>query len=265
VREVKSSAFRTVFLAVVVLCLVLSLPAGAMAGPKIYWHFTIKAFVDMPDTNAFEWAWVTMVEYDKPKAFPAEAEVAEEYGGKLEGTILAFVRGTAWRGAHRYQRDATCNGRPSKSETFWGASESDSVYAMGQLLESHPVYSFRFGFTNRRILLQDGTWIDPRNQANVFTGAINVEGGVHEETRGDFYLQVVNYRDNLEHHRRCGKAWVEQYLTGFRGFHIVEERPAIGEYIFGQTLEGPSSKTHFVYRVDRSTSPEHPLWKQKTM
>ena len=261
----KSPAFRTVFLVVAVLCLVLSLPADAPAAPKIYWHFTIKAFVDLPDTNGFEWAWVTMVEYDKPKAFPAEAEVAEEYGGKLEGTIFAFVRGTAWRGAHRYLRDATCKGQPSKSETFWGASESDSVYAMGQLLESHPVYSFRFGFTNRRILLPDGTWIEPRSQATVFTGAINVEGGVHEETRGDFYLQVVNYRDNLEHHRRCGKAWVEQYLTAFRGFHLVEERPAIGEYIFGQTLEGPTSKTHFVYRVDRSTSPEHPLWKQKTM
>ena len=28
---------------------------------------------------------MTMVEFDKPEAFPAEAAVAQEYGGKLEG------------------------------------------------------------------------------------------------------------------------------------------------------------------------------------
>ncbi|MDD3134809.1 MAG: hypothetical protein PHQ51_09440, partial [Synergistales bacterium] len=163
-------------------------PVAASAGPKIYLHFTIKAFVDLPDTNGVEWAWVTMVELDKPKAYPAEAEVAQEHGGKLEGTVFAFVQGAAWRSAHRYERDVTCKGLPSKSETFWEESESDSVYAMGQLIETHPVYSFRFGFTNRRILLPDGTWIEPGSQTNVYVGAINVEGEVHEETRGDFYL-----------------------------------------------------------------------------
>lgn len=261
----EKTAFRAVSLVAFFLCLVVLSPVAASAGPKIYLHFTIKAFVDLPDTNGVEWAWVTMVELDKPKAYPAEAEVAQEHGGKLEGTVFAFVQGAAWRSAHRYERDVTCKGLPSKSETFWEESESDSVYAMGQLIETHPVYSFRFGFTNRRILLPDGTWIEPGSQTNVFVGAINVEGEVHEETRGDFYLQVVNYRDNLEHRRRCGKAWVEQYLTAFRSFHIVMERPAVGGYLFGQTLDGPTSRKHFVYRIDRSTSPEHPFWKQQTM
>ena len=180
-----------------------------------------------------------MVEFDKPEAFPAEAAVAQEYGGKLEGTVFAFVQGAAWRSAHRYQRDVTCNGRPSRSETFWEESESESVYAMGQLIETHPVYSFRFGFTNRRIILPDGTWIEPGSQTNVFVGAINIEGGVHEETKGNFYVQVVNYRDNLKHYRRCGKAWAEQCLTGFRSFHIVDEGPAVGEYVFGRPLMAP--------------------------
>ncbi|NCC59131.1 MAG: hypothetical protein EOM17_16190, partial [Synergistales bacterium] len=58
-------------------------PASPAAGAKIYWHFTIKAFVDLPDTNGVEWAWITMVEYDASKAYPAEAEVAAEYGGEL--------------------------------------------------------------------------------------------------------------------------------------------------------------------------------------
>ncbi len=153
---------------------------------KTYWHFTIKAFVDLPDTNGVEWAWITMVEYDAAKAYPAEAGVAAEYGGELKGTVFAFVRGAAWRSAHRYFRDATCSGRPSKSETFWESSESDSVFAMGQLISSRPFRglpgtvppepdSFRFGFEEknpppRRNLVRAG------KQANIFTGAINVEG-----------------------------------------------------------------------------------------
>ncbi len=181
---------------------------------------------------------MTMVE-STSQGFPCRGRSRPGIRGKLEGTVFAFVRGAAWRSAHRYERDVTCKGLPSKSETFWEESESESVYAMGQLIETHPIYSFRFGFTNRRILLPDGTWIEPGSQTNVFVGAINIEGGVHEETKGNFYVQVVNYRDNLEHHRRCGKAWVEQYLTAFRSFHIVMDRPAVGEYIFHQTWMAP--------------------------
>ena len=261
----------------IIAVLVFCSPVPSAAGSKIYWHFTIKAFVDPPDPDAAEWAWITMVEYDASKAYPAEAETAAEFGGELKGTVLAFVRGTAWRSAHRFEKDITCSGRPSKSETFWETSESDSVFAMGQLISSRPYTfkglpgtvppepdSFRFGFTTRRILRPDGTWFDPKGQVNIFTGAINIEGRPHEETRGDFYLQVVNYRDNLEHHRRCGKAWAEQYLTAFRTFHIVDVIPAPGDYQFRQSLLS-SRKKYFVHRVDRSTSPEHPFWKQQTM
>jgi len=251
-------------------------PASPAAGAKIYWHFTIKAFVDLPDTNGVEWAWITMVEYDASKAYPAEAEVAAEYGGELKGTVLAFVRGAAWRSAHRYFRDATCSGRPSKSETFWESSESDSVFAMGQLISSRPFRglpgtvppepdSFRFGFEKRRVLRPDGTWFEPESQANVFTGAINVEGRPHEETRGNFYFQVVNYPDNLEHHRRCGKAWAEQYVSVFRTFHIVDSIPAFGGYVFGQKSLHPGSRIRFVYHAERTVSPVHPNWRLEIM
>ena len=262
--------------AVIIALLVLFGAGSSWAASKTYWHFTVKAFVDLPDTNGVEWAWITMVEYDAAKAYPAEAGVAAEYGGELKGTVFAFVRGAAWRSAHRYFRDATCNGRPSKSETFWESSESDSVFAMGQLISSRPFRglpgtvppepdSFRFGFTKRRILRPDGTWFEPESQANVFTGAINVEGRPREETRGDFYFQVVNYPDNLEHHRRCGKAWAEQYVSVFRSFHIVDSIPAFGGYVFGQKSLHPGSRKRFVYHVERSASPDHPRWKQRTM
>lgn len=262
--------------AVIIALLVLFGAGSSWAASKTYWHFTVKAFVDLPDTNGVEWAWITMVEYDAPRAYPAEAEVAAEYGGELKGTVFAFVRGVAWRSAHRYFRDASCSGRPSKSETFWEMSESDSVFAMGQLISSQPFRglpgtvppepdSFRFGFTKRRILRPDGTWFEPESRVNIFTGAINAEGSPREETMGDFYLQVVNYPDNLEHHRRCGKAWAEQYLTAFRTFHIVDSIPAFGGYVFGQKSLHPGSRKRFVYHVERSASPDHPRWKQRTM
>jgi hypothetical protein len=275
-EEQKMKKKRYGWMAMVIAVLFFFSPGSSAAALKVYWHFTVKAFVDLPDTNGVEWAWVTMVEYDAPRAYPAEAGVAAEYGGELKGTVFAFVRGAAWRSSHRYFRDASCSGRPSKSETFWESSDSDSVFAMGQLISSQPFRglpgtvppepdSFRFGFTKRRILRPDGTWFEPESRVNIFTGAINVEGSPREETRGDFTLQVVNYSDNLEHHRRCGKAWAEQYLTAFRTFHIVDSIPAFGDYVFGQKSLHTGSRKRFVYHVERSSSPKHPRWKQQTM
>ena len=73
-----------------------------LAGPKVYWHFTVKAFVHRPDLIAGEWSWATMVEMDKAKAFPDEAETAWGAGGTLQGTVFAFVRDAAGRSADRY-------------------------------------------------------------------------------------------------------------------------------------------------------------------
>lgn len=43
------------------------------AADKNYLHFTFKAFLDEHDRNAVEWAWVTLVEIPREKAFPNEA------------------------------------------------------------------------------------------------------------------------------------------------------------------------------------------------
>ena len=266
-------AWRAALLA---LCLLVSVPLSGTAAQRIYWHFTVKAFVHLPDTRAVEWAWVTMVEFDRARAFPSEARTAEQFGGELRGTVLAFVRGAAWRSSHSYQLDTVCHGKPAKKDIFWEESESDVVYAMGSLFSSVPFRSlpgteppppdrFRFLFTNREVLREDGAWIDPKRETSVFTGAINISGQVREDTKGDFYVQGVNFRDNLEHHRRCGDAWVEQYLTGFRACTIIEEIPPVGGMIFGQSLNSPSSKFSFVWQIHRSRSRDHPLWKQQRM
>lgn len=250
---------------------------AGLGGPKIYWHFTFKAFVHMPDTSAVEWAWVTMVEYDKPKAFPDEAETIRRAGGVLRGTDFAFVRGAAWRSSFRYELDDRCHDRPAKKTISWEESESDSVFCAGGFFEPQPYRDetgrvtlgremFRLGFTTRKILHEDGTWEDLKSQAQVFVGAINVEGRPAEKTKGSFHLQEVNYRDNLKHCKTCDKAWVEAYLTGFGHFAhdpLEDIIPEVGQSNWGAVNYGPGDKNQILYDVYRSTSREHPHWKQR--
>lgn len=252
-------------------------PACAGNTSKVYWHFIFKAFVHMPDRNAVEWAWVTMVEMPKEKAFPAEAQTARQYGGTLRGTVLAFVRGAAWRSSHRYELDDRCHDRPAKKIISWEESDSDSVFCAGQLYEPQPYRDgtgrvmlgremFSLGFTNRRVLHEDGRWEDLKAQAQVFVGAINVEGGSGERTKGRFHLQEVNYRDNLRHYKSCGKSWVEQYLTGFRHFAVQNLRDIvvdIGQSNWGAVNYGFQRRNQILYNYLRSTDREHPHWKQR--
>jgi hypothetical protein len=271
---------RRGILILIAFSLVLGFPAAAgTVGPKIYWHFTFKAFVDVPSTTAVEWVWVTMLEYDKAQANPMADETIREFGGTLRGTVFAFIRGAAWRSAHRYEVDDICRGRKDKRYISWDASESDSVFCGGQFFDARPytdrtgaiLYSpkqFRLVFTTRSILHEDGTWEDLKNQARVFVGAINVEGRPRENTKGSFHLQVVNYLDCLKHYRTCSNAWVEQYDTAFRHFShdgLEDDVPEVGQYGFGQVPFGFKDKNNIVWEVHRSTSREHPHWKQQTM
>jgi hypothetical protein len=249
--------------------------AVGTGGPKIYWHFTFKAFVHLPDQSAVEWAWVTMVEHDTPKAFPAEAETARQQGGTLQGTVFAFVRGAAWRSAHRYQLDDRCHDRPATKTISWEESESDSVFCGGQFFEPRPYrdetgrvtlgpQKFRLVFTARKILHEDGRWEDLKRQAQLFVGAISVAGRPAEETKGRFHLQEVNYRDNLKHYKVCDKAWVEAYLTAFRHYNnqpLEDIIPDVGQSNWGADNYGPDHKNQILYNVSRSTSREHPHWK----
>jgi hypothetical protein len=265
--------------AAAVLCLAILMVSVAAGGPKIYWHFTFKAFVHMPDQSAVEWAWVTMVEYDKARAFASDAATAREYGGELKGTVFACVQGAAWRSAHRYNTDGICHGQPATKTINWAESDSDSVYCGGQFFAPRPAIDaagrltplpdqFRLVFTTRRILHEDGRWEDLKSRAQVFVGAINVEGRTAEETKGRFHLQAVNYRDNLVHHKICDKAWAEQYLTAFRHFSnqaLEDDIPAVGGNAWGQISFGHEDKNYFVWEVHRLTTRDHPHWKQKVM
>jgi hypothetical protein len=265
----------------ILLCLVLMIiaPTTVLGGPNVYWHFTFKAFVDLPDTNPQEWAWVTMVEIDRANVFQDQAREARQAGGRFEGAFFAQVRAAAWRSSHRYLRDTRCHDRPAKKEVFWAESESISAYCHGMLYSSQPFRGrpgepparldrFRFGFTNRKVLHENGRHEDLSSQAHVFVGPIRVEGEAREETKGGFSLQVVNYQDNLEHHRRCEDAWVEQHNTAFTHFNhnnLEYDIPPVGDYLFGQIPFGPSHKNNIVWEVHRNGNREHPHWKVKTM
>ncbi len=245
------------------------------AGPKIYWHFSLKAFVHMPDTRAVEWTWVTMVEMDQAKAFPYKNEIIKEHGGTLRGTSLALVRGMAWRSAYSYQLDDRCHDRPAKKTISWEASDSESVYCGGQLFTPPPlreggtVYDsvaremFRLVFTTREVLHEDGQWEFPQDQSRVYVGAVNVEGRPAVKTKGRFHLQEVNYQNDLERHESCDKTWVEQYHTAFGHYAhdgLEDFIPEVGRSVQGVTRYGPDHRNQIIYYVLRSTSREHPHW-----
>lgn len=244
------------------------------AGPKVYWHFSLKAFVHMPDTRAVEWAWVTLVEIDTTKAFPRATAEIKARGGTLAGTSLAFVRGMAWRSAYSYKLDDRCHDRPAQKTISWEASDSQSVYCGGQFFTPRPHREgtgrviqgpdmFRLVFTDREVLHEDGQWEFPTDQSRVTVGALNVEGRPAVKTKGRFHLQEVNYRDELEYHESCGKRWAEQYLTAFGHFaHApLEDRiPEVGQSVSGADNYGPHDKNQIIYYVLRSTSREHPHW-----
>lgn len=238
---------------------------ASSASAATYWHFTFKAFVDPDDNSAAEWAWVTLVEMPKERAFPEEAAAVRRHGGRLQGTIFAFVRGAAWRSAHRFTRDTRCKGRPAVKEISWNASDSRSVHAGGQLNADG---TFQFSFTTGRVLMEDATWTDPQSSENVFVGPIRTPGEPEVEMRGGFQLYGVNYEDTLEHHSRCGKTWVEQYRPAFYHFQVQRWRSDLPEgedNTFEQISWGHRNRKLIVASAEVSSSREHPHWKRQEM
>jgi len=263
-------------LSIILLLLLLCTPA--LGDTKIYWHFTFKAFLDKTDPAPAEWAWVTMVETPRAEAFPDQASTAQRYGGNLSGTVFAMVRGAAWRSQYSYTQKKNCKGRPAEMEVFWEESWSDKVYAGGQLTPPYQTTTrsgetyiaedeFRFGFTTRPILRENGRWFDPKGRASVFVGPIHTEGSTAEDIRGRFKVQGVNYIDPLKHYRRCGKAWVKQYKSAFRKFEVSNllDSMSSDNEIFGQVPYGPRDEKNIAYFVVRSTSREHPNWRRQEM
>ena len=256
---------------VAVLCgllAVLLLPAVGWCGPKIYYHLTVKAFFDPHDPEPAEWAWVTLVEVPKTRAFPTEAATAARLGGRLRGSVLAFVRGSAWRSAYHYTTDTRCHDRPAKKDIFWRQSVSESLYAGGGLDDPDHPERFSIHITTRPIFLERDGWFDPKSGAHAFLGPIGTGGGAAEEMRGDFIVRCVNFEDQLTHYRRCGKAWVEQYRPALCHFQHQALRDEFGpgeDEVFGQLRYGPHDEKLIVYDVIRSSSREHPHWQRQEM
>ena len=253
----------TLFIATLVVLLLL--PLEREANGKTYYHVTIKAFLDPHDFSAVEWAWVTLVEIPKSQAYPEQAALAEQYGGSLRGSVLAFVRAASWRSAHSYKIKKRCKDRPSEMEISWNESWNDKVYAMGGLDNPNNPDELNFGFTTRPILLQNKRWFNPKSQTYVALGPVRMEGEAAEEIRGDFILRPVNYSDPLKHYSFCRKQWVEQYLSAFNNFHLHEEFHEDDNEIFGQKPFGPRDEKNFVYLVTRTSSRIHPNWRQQRM
>ncbi|ASQ91536.1 hypothetical protein CHL67_00465 [Prosthecochloris sp. GSB1] len=243
------------------LTVVLLFPFEKEADAETYYHVTLKAFLDPRDHSAVEWAWITLVEIPKRSAFPDEAALAERYGGSLRGSVLAFVRASAWRSRHRYAIEKRCKDRPAEMEISWEESMAERVYAMGGLDNPNRPDEINFGFTTRRILMENGRWFDPESRTYVAVGPVRMEGDAAEEIRGEFNLRPVNYLDPLKHYSFCGKRWVEQYRSAFNHFHLHDEFLDGDNDIFNQTV----GKKHVVYRIVRSASRDHPYWEQQRM
>ena len=276
IPEHKSALLMLVFVSTF-LCTVWA--PQAEGADKNYLHFTFKAFLDPNNTNAVEWAWVTLVEIPREQAYPEEARVIRDAGGELRGTVYGLVRASAWRSSHRYKTKIRCHDRPAEHEVFWHESWSEQVFAGGQVnmpYESHYrdgssdwVYDeIRFGFTTRPYLKEDGGWSDPKNSVNVFVGPASITGAPVEDIRGGFHVRSVNYDDPLVHHRRCEKAWVDQYRTAFEHFehqNLLTQLEEGSNEAFGQVGYGPRNENVIVYDIVRSSSREHPHWKRQEM
>ncbi len=264
-----SSKSNLCFLTHFALALLLVLPASATYSAT-YYHVTIKAFLDPHDNSAVEWAWVTLVEIPKGRAYPREAALAQSHGGSLRGSVLALVRGEAWRSSHSYSLSKRCKGRPAEMVKSWGESWGDGVYAQGGHDNPNNMNEINFGFTIRRILRENERWFDPMSRSYVVAGPPVVDGSPSEEIKGSYKLRAVNYQDPLLHYEFCGKRWVKQYLSPIRHFHIHEEfddvpDPVLGNMVFGQKSFGPRDENHFVYQIIRSSSRVHPTWKRQEM
>ncbi len=230
---------------------------------ETYYHITLKAFLEPSDNTVVEWAWATLVEIPKDRAFPEEAALAAQYGGSLRGSVLAMVRASAWRSSHSKTIDMRCSGRPAEMTISWEESAAERVSIMGGLDNPDDPDQINFGFTTREILLENGQWIDPMSRAYVVAGPPAMEGEPAEEMRGSYILRPVNYLDPLKHYTHCGRRWTEQYLSVFNHFHFRDVFEINDNEIFTQRGFGPRNENNIVCQIIRSLSRQHPGWQQR--
>lgn len=250
----------------------------AQAAAKTYWHFTLQALIDTD--KAEEWLWVTMVEMTKEEAFPELADKVKQAGGAVPGTVLAHVRGAAWRSEYTFYKDRKCKDRPSKIEISWKASWSELVYAHGRVLDATThrlpglsqasLFDFKFGLCDehQQVLLENGQYRHLADLVSPLIGPINL-GGEHDEMPEKVRVQGITYDDMLVHYKHCGRTWTEQASTPLMHYAIENldsgfmDRPDRATGVDHFNFHGHS--VDVIYLVVRSPSRDHPDWKQERM
>lgn len=106
--------------------------------------------------------------------------VIRSAGGELQGNVFGLVHASAWRSRQRFTLKTRCYDRPADHEIFWNESWSEQVFAGGQYSRPYTLRlpggatfavanEIRFGFTTRRLLLENGTWFDPKGESHALS------------------------------------------------------------------------------------------------
>jgi hypothetical protein len=238
---------------------------------KPYYHLTVKAFFDQYNSDAAEWAWVTLKKVYGNIVAPEDSRFEHLTGAGMPHWYLAFVRGAAWRAAYRCNIITEGDGG---YYFFWEESVSESVFATGQFIGQQPDI-FEFKFTNSPIPLEDGSMLDPMAGTHVFAPTPLADEHILEP----FEVLPINYIDPLKHHRwnprrppelrtRYGDTWyAQQYVSALNFLPFHGEFPEGEDEVFDQCLDIQtpipcfgSPNLHCVYEAIRSSSREHPHW-----
>ena len=262
---------RILFAAVMALLL---MPTFASAAT--YWHFTFT-IARASDQSEREWAWATMIEIPKERAYPEEAAVIRRAGGRLEGTVFGLVRAAAWRAAFSETKTIDCgniSGPRGSREKFWHESDSESVHVHGGL-QTGSNDDFTVIINARRVLRENGTWFEPRDQPHAFSGPIRGPGDPEIRLKGSYSVLGINYQDpNIYYRQKCPgekeRMWAKQFkskLIQFGGSDSLRESLNMTRNSgFGQEyLSTSGDRYHLVWSAVRSNSSRHPGWKRREM
>ncbi len=243
--------------------------SSLFSGRKVYWHIEMNCFSeyrfrDKATYRQDETVWITLVEIEKSRAYPAISNAIEARGGESEGTLLAFVRGAAYRKGVTVEVPVCCKhgafgcARPGVARMSWNDSWAEPVYATGQIYENRkgvnvegPAF-VKIHFVPKRVLLPDGNWrrIGP---------TVVVEGGRGSEVLSS---SKIVYNSPYTYYSTCGKEKRKQYRSLFNR-HWSFKTPVIR--IGGADLnlyEVIPNRVWCQYTISRSHSPRHPSWKR---
>lgn len=238
------------------------------SGRKVYWHLDMWCFKESTfrDTKYIqdETLWLTLVEIEKSKAYPETSLMVYGIGGEFEGTMLAYVKGAAYRKGLTVEVPLCCKknllgcARPGVARMSWSDSWAEPVYAVGEIYRNRKGRRsvgdpfVRIHFTPRRVLNPDGSW-------HRMGPTVVVEGG-----RGSEVLSSsrVVYTSPYTLFSVCGREKRKQYKSLInRHWSLKAKIPPIGGAIIDQYTVR-KNRMVCAYTLSRTHSPRHPSWKR---